>query len=469
MKAFSIFLTSLFTVLFVAEVSLAATYYVSTNGKDSNPGTDAAPWRTVSKAAQMLQPGDTIYIKGGTYAEQVIPARSGLAGSEITYAAYPGEIPVLDGQTLSITDPDWGGLFLIKDKSYIRVLGLRIQNSASISGSPGIAGILVTNSNNILLENNTIFNTRSSGIGIWDSTYVRAFSNDIQKAVNGGSQECLTVSNSSFFEVARNHVHNGSGLEVGGEGIDVKQASVSGTVHHNFVYALPGAVGLYIDAYSSVAPGLQQIKVYNNSISNVSIGIAIGAESGGNVQDIQVFNNVVHHTGSQGILVTDWMGGSEGTKKNIAIFNNTAVANGSGTWGGGITIASSRVENISVYNNILSDNVAWQLRVNTAAESQISATHNLIYGPNEYVEGSLRSITGTYAVVGNNPLLVSATDFHLQPNSPALDGGCSSGAPAFDLDDTFRPQGSGYDIGAYEYVSADKSPPSSPTGVRIIN
>jgi hypothetical protein len=209
--------------------------------------------------------------------------------------------------------------------------------------------------------------------------------------------------------------------------------------------------------------------VYTNRVYEVSLGIAIGAEQGGHVQDVQVFNNLVHHTKSHGILVTDWMGSDEGTKKNISIFNNTVVANGSGGYGGGLSIESSRIENITVYNNILSDNLTWQFRVNTARESHILGTHNLIYGPNDYVEGSLRSITGSYAVVGKNPLLVSATDFHLQPNSPAIDSGCSSGAPAFDVDDTPRPQGLGYDIGAYEYVLADKIPPNPPTGVKVIS
>jgi hypothetical protein len=469
LKKVPIFLTTIFTAFYLVEVSLAATYYVSINGKDTNPGTDAAPWRTVSKAAQMLQPGDTVFIKGGNYVEQVIPVRSGLAGSDITYAAYPGQIPVLEGQTLSVPDPSWGGLFWIKNKSHIRVRGLKIQNSASIYGSPGIAGILVTNSNNILLEDNVTLNTRSSGIGVWDSAYVSVVGNDIQKAVNGGSQECITIATSSHFEVAHNQVHNGCGLDPGGEGIDIKQACVFGTVHHNSVYDLPRELGLYVDGYSAPAPGSHDIKVYNNKVHDVSLGIAIGAEQGGHVQDVQVFNNLVHHTKSQGILVTDWMGSDEGTKKNIAIFNNTVVANGSGGYGGGISIESSRIENISVYNNILSDNLTWQFRVNTAGESQISGTHNLIYGPNDYVEGSLRSITGSYAVVGKNPLLVGATDFHLQPNSPALDSGSPSGASAFDVDDTPRPQGSGYDIGAYEYVFTDKIPPAPPTGVKVIS
>lgn len=41
-------------------------------------------------------------------------------------------------------------------------------------------------------------------------------------------------------------------------------------------------------------------------------------------------------------------------------------------------------------------------------------------------------------------------DLHLSPASPAIDSGTSAGAPSEDFDGRARPQGSGYDIGAYE-------------------
>lgn len=465
MKKVFISLIISFVFLVFTKVSSAAIYYVSTTGSDSNTGTDLAPWRTVSKAAEMLNAGDTVYIKDGTYIEQVIPARSGFAGNEITYAAFPGHTPVLDGETLSTANRDWGGLFWIKDKSYINVRGLRIQNSASISGTPGIAGILVTNSSSINLENNAILNTRSSGIAVWDSTYVWILANDIQKAVNGGSQECITVSNSSNFEIAQNHVHNGSQLEVGGEGIAVKQDSAFGVVHHNDVFDLSGEVGIYIDAYNSPAPGTHHIKVYDNSVYTVGLGIAISAEQGGNVQDIQVFNNIVHQNQSHGIMVTDWMSPNEGTKKNIDIFNNTVVANGSGTYGGGLLIASTLIENIFVDNNILSDNRDWQLAVNIGAESLVFATNNLLYGWNSYNDGRIISVTGTNTVVGMNPLFVGEIDFHLTPGSPCVDAGSNSGVPSTlttDFEGNARIIDGNHDgiltvdMGAYEFNAADE-------------
>ncbi|HEY8371039.1 MAG TPA: right-handed parallel beta-helix repeat-containing protein, partial [Thermodesulfobacteriota bacterium] len=65
---------------------------------DANPGTQWQPWKTVSKAAATLQPGDVVVIRAGTYRETVRPARGGTsATSRITYLGYPGETVVITG------------------------------------------------------------------------------------------------------------------------------------------------------------------------------------------------------------------------------------------------------------------------------------------------------------------------------------------------------------------------------------
>lgn len=66
-------------------------------GDDQAAGTVAAPWRTVQHAARKLRPGDTLYLRGGTYYEHVSLTRSGTADAPITIASYPGELAVLDG------------------------------------------------------------------------------------------------------------------------------------------------------------------------------------------------------------------------------------------------------------------------------------------------------------------------------------------------------------------------------------
>jgi hypothetical protein len=85
-----------------ALASNGTVYYVAPTGTDSNPGTQSQPWQTIQKAADTLVAGDTVYVRAGTYEEQVIPLNSGSAGNYITYAAYPGETVTIDGHRLTL-------------------------------------------------------------------------------------------------------------------------------------------------------------------------------------------------------------------------------------------------------------------------------------------------------------------------------------------------------------------------------
>ena len=78
----------------------AATYHVSQRSpqaSDAGPGTAERPWRSISKAAEAMQPGDSVVIHAGVYREHVRPGRSGTASAPITYQAAPGEEVVLTG------------------------------------------------------------------------------------------------------------------------------------------------------------------------------------------------------------------------------------------------------------------------------------------------------------------------------------------------------------------------------------
>jgi hypothetical protein len=73
-------------------------FYVSVNGSDENGnGTFNNPWRTIQKAADVMEAGDTCYIRAGTYRETVTPACSGSDGNPITFKAYSGDIVTVNG------------------------------------------------------------------------------------------------------------------------------------------------------------------------------------------------------------------------------------------------------------------------------------------------------------------------------------------------------------------------------------
>jgi hypothetical protein len=71
---------------------LSNTWFVATNGNDSNPGTLAAPFRTIQQAANHAAWGDVVDIRGGTYRETVKPSHGG-----ITFQNYNGESVTVSG------------------------------------------------------------------------------------------------------------------------------------------------------------------------------------------------------------------------------------------------------------------------------------------------------------------------------------------------------------------------------------
>jgi hypothetical protein len=92
----------------------AAIYYVAPDGKDDSPGTKTHPFASIQKAQSVVQPGDTVYLRGGAYhlsEEQIARQeriyacvtfldKSGEPGKYIHYWAYSGEKPVFDYSTV---------------------------------------------------------------------------------------------------------------------------------------------------------------------------------------------------------------------------------------------------------------------------------------------------------------------------------------------------------------------------------
>ncbi|MEN8227284.1 MAG: right-handed parallel beta-helix repeat-containing protein [Bacteroidota bacterium] len=67
-------------------------YHVSVNGSDSNDGSAAHPFKTISTASQIATAGDMITVHEGIYRERITPPRGGESDSErITYQAAEGE------------------------------------------------------------------------------------------------------------------------------------------------------------------------------------------------------------------------------------------------------------------------------------------------------------------------------------------------------------------------------------------
>lgn len=419
--------------------STGSVYFVAATGSDSNPGTEARPWRTVQKAADTLVAGDTVYIRAGTYHEQVVPQNSGSADNYITYAAYPGETVTIDGSSVTLS-ADFAGLFEISHKSYIRVSGLRAINAGPLDNN---AGILVDVSHHIIVEHNYTYNTASSGIGVWASDDVTIAGNTIEHCCTHVSQECLTVAETDWFEVKDNEVFDSPQ-----EGIIVKDNSSNGKVYRNHVHHV-GSTGLYVDSWNRYT---HDVEVFQNVVHDVEDnGFAVGSEDGGTLENVRIYNNIAYNNRYVGLSVS--ANGLSGPMQDIYIVNNTFYNNGT-DWGGGILVENPNAQNVVIRNNIASQNLSFQIADEAGlSTADLTVDHNLIDGYRDY-GGELR---GSDYVEGD-PLFVnpSRADFHLQPGSPAIDVGSAVDAPDDDFDGTIRPQdgdddgSAAFDIGAYE-------------------
>lgn len=83
------------------------TYHVSQNNpraSDENDGTEAHPFRTINHAAQVMKPGERVWIHAGVYRELVRPRLSGEGQDRmIAYEAAPGEQVIIRGSRVITT------------------------------------------------------------------------------------------------------------------------------------------------------------------------------------------------------------------------------------------------------------------------------------------------------------------------------------------------------------------------------
>lgn len=139
----------------------AATYVVDPShpqAADDGPGTEAAPWKTLTRAASQAQAGDTILVLPGIYPGTVKPARSGVDGKPIIFRALrdgaaPEGAVVIEGGDPGV---DLGG------REYIHSEGFEIRKSAGESG----AGVLMDKGEHLELVGNEIHHTKGSGVVI---------------------------------------------------------------------------------------------------------------------------------------------------------------------------------------------------------------------------------------------------------------------------------------------------------------
>ena len=167
--------------LLITSISSAKTYYVSTNGKDSNPGTISQPWLTWHYAFNHTTPSDTCYFRGGIYpaystsigVELKTTSANGTHSKPTCFFAYPadwaaGNYPVLDCQIMNNAE---NNAVEISRASNIHIKGLTVKNALQTNTDLPANGWLLWSEtyidryapNNIRFENCIAHNIAGSG------------------------------------------------------------------------------------------------------------------------------------------------------------------------------------------------------------------------------------------------------------------------------------------------------------------
>ena len=94
---FCLVFVSVFTRFTPIQADTNQYLYVSTSGSDSNPGTESQPWRTIQHAVDSVDPGETIFIMGGTYNESIKVQRSGTSTNPIKLTNYNDQTVWING------------------------------------------------------------------------------------------------------------------------------------------------------------------------------------------------------------------------------------------------------------------------------------------------------------------------------------------------------------------------------------
>jgi parallel beta-helix repeat protein len=390
------------------------TYYVATNGSDSNRGTESLPFKTLQKAADIVKTGDTVLVRGGRYAGFGRKNLHGAPGAPITFKAARGQKVTLDRH---ITPPTVCAVIcLYRVASYLVFDGFEITETdpeldrirrLNLKDPSALATYLAWRSN----RENRLKDLRSIGVRMES-------------------------------DPERSHHITFQNLEIHHMGMGFSGRIDFGQFFNNHVHHLPQSYGWYVGGDQNVWRG--------NQVHHTIFGfhLRVGVTNAVIEQNLIYSNGGTYYQAEQ--VKTTGAGIWTASGQNSTIRNNVIFDNKLGY--GGLALhpgSNSKVSNNTFYGN----KVAISVNGNN-----VTIQNNIIYNNDKDINGR-----GSGTVISNNlstnPQFVNASggDFHLTPSSPAIDTGISLPEVLIDFECTPRPQGTSYDIGADELGPAGEN------------
>jgi hypothetical protein len=358
---------------------------------------------------------------------------TGVAGSgPITVMAYPTEsVQIVNTANYGISGVNRSsGLPYSNYATWITIAGLSIEGD----GSAGPIALQVYADYWRIVDNEltapTATTAKAGGVN-GNGGYVSIFGNSIHD-IAGNQQE--------------NH-----GVYIDG-GSDIADGSVE--IAYNHIYNITG--GNCIQQYNNGTNGnfypTNNLLIHHNVVHDTTkhgLNIADGSGSG-----FQIYDNIVYNTQYAGIRfnTTDLTGAR--IYNNTFYNTDTATSPNYGAITNDWTLAAGAVD---FRNNILSPHPGTAY---TGGSVDVAAgvgtfANNLWYGGTDAVP-----LFDASSKTGNPQFVSAGTDFHLHAGSPAIDAGSNivAGIVSNDFGFIARPQGSGFDIGAYEFPSSPPAP-----------
>lgn len=289
----------------------ATTYYVSTAGNDSNPGTQASPFRHVSRGAGAAHAGDTVMVMNGTYDNEgqianlnsvgavVTVTNTGSAGAPITIQAQNRGQAILDASSTVQSSLGCYGAWSYFDLSYtayVVIQGFIIQN-ACVNGvrANGNAHDITLRWNEIRdigNWNNPATTLSPSGMYLNSGEYNFTIDGNSFHDIGGGTnvnQQHAIYNSASNVTITNNLFYNQF------HGWDIQAAASKNLyiVNNTFAFANPNRAGHIILWDEGVTGGLQNIVIENNIFYQPqSYAVVAELDGGGSIGGCNMQNNL---------------------------------------------------------------------------------------------------------------------------------------------------------------------------------
>jgi hypothetical protein len=479
-----------------------SSFYVATTGNNSNPGTQAAPWRTIQHAADTARAGSTVNVRGGTYEELLnINASGNATDGFITFRSYPGETAILEAEHFAPSGRS--GVLTINNKSYVRIEGFEIRNYRTADHRLAPLGINVigAGSHIELLKNNVHhieqnFEGRDApgrggngfGIAVYGTdaktpiTDLIIDGNEVHHLKTGSSESLVVNGNVTNFRITHNVVHDNNNIGIDVIGFErtapdpaVDQAR-DGVVSRNLVYNITSrgnpayrndesSDGIYVD-------GGTRILIEQNVIHDVDFGIELASEHKDRATSYVIArNNLVYHGHTAGVSIGGYAP-ERGRTDHCTVINNTLYDNDTSATGSGeFQMQWNMADNIFANNIVYAGSRCLMTLIKSEVKSDqppVNIDHNFYYCAYGSKASTWKEIDATvtgfekYAQSSGNdrhshfldPHFVDAAtkDFHLRSDSPAIAAGTTDGMPVgeLDLEGSPRVKSGNIDIGCYQ-------------------